>query len=145
MKLRNLVSKTMYAGLLGLSGLLGAETALADDAEATAWNDPTFAAEQLKQEMAQSEAPTTPNPQATTPEDTQSTPDAPTPVTLFPMLPGVTASALSGNYTSAYADALIPLIGSQRNFFHIDTAGLYSITDNAYSGSFGMGQRVLTD
>jgi|GEM_PF-4064323 len=60
----------------------------------------------------------------------------------IPYTPGVTATVLSGDLMSYYADTLLPVYGSATQFLYLDTQGQFNNTDQ-YSGSLGVGGRYL--
>ncbi len=62
----------------------------------------------------------------------------------LPYAPGVSITGLSGDLTTGYGDALIPLTGRNASFFYVDPQALYH-NGNDYSAALGLGGRELTD
>lgn len=55
---------------------------------------------------------------------------------------GGSVSGFSGNGTTGYADAMVPVFGRVDNFFYLDPQFLYHNSDN-YAGALGIGKRWL--
>lgn len=60
----------------------------------------------------------------------------------FPTMPGFTLMGLTGENTTGYADAMLPLLGQPTRFFYLDPQGLLHSNDD-YTGSLGAGFRYL--
>ncbi len=68
----------------------------------------------------------------------------PNTTSFLPYTPGLSITGLSGDITTGFADALVPLAGQSTSFFYVDPQGLYH-NGNDYSGAVGVGGRKLTD
>ncbi len=64
--------------------------------------------------------------------------------TFLPYTPGVSITGLSGDLTTGYGDAMLPLAGQSTGFFYVDPQALYH-NGNDYSAALGLGGRKLTD
>ncbi len=62
----------------------------------------------------------------------------------LPYTPGVSITGLSGDLTTGYGDAMLPLAGQSTGFFYVDPQALYH-NGNDYSAALGLGGRKLTD
>ncbi len=62
----------------------------------------------------------------------------------FPYAPGISVTGLSGDITTGYADAMVPVVGQSTQFFYLDPQGLFHNNDD-YSASLGLGGRKLTE
>ncbi len=67
-----------------------------------------------------------------------------TSVTGFPYAPGISVSGLTGDLTTGYADAMVPVAGQPTQFFYLDPQALFH-NNNDYSAALGLGARTLTE